>query len=422
MDDYEKIEKIGSGSYGIVNKCRHKRTGEVVAIKKFLETEADPQIRKIAVREVKMLKALKHGNLVCLRDVFRRKKKLHMVFEFIDHTLLNEVEKHPKGLPTEMVQKITWQVLSAIEFCHQNDVVHRDVKPENVLVSDKLLVKLCDFGFARQLDGPPALYTDYVATRWYRAPELLVGDVRYDSKVDVWAIGCLFGEMLTGRPVWPGKSDVDQMWRIICTLGETTKRLEHIYNDNPFFTRKIPSCKPSEIITLQARYGKYGPQIVEFMELMLKHSSKDRGSCTDVKAHSYFDGFRDWFMPELEKLFAEPPLTINPPAQDAATVAKVDHDAGRQIGVKQQRAGEGIKQTGQMIDSMTLGAPPAQQQRNRRTHAKNSSQFISLKDPKKRKQKLSLLSNGTKRKPATSLKIFKEEEKSRGFHLPSIGK
>lgn len=422
MEDYEKLEKIGSGSYGIVNKCRHKGTGEVVAIKKFLETEADPQIRKIAVREVKMLKALKHGNLVCLKDVFRRKKKLHMVFEFIDHTVLNELDKYPKGLPTEMVQKITWQVLSAIEFCHQNDVVHRDVKPENILVSEKLLVKLCDFGFARRLDAPPAMYTDYVATRWYRAPELLVGDVRYDSKVDVWAIGCLFGEMLTGRPVWPGKSDVDQLWRVICTLGAPTKRLEHIFHSNSFFEgRKIPTCDPATIITLQARYGKFGPQIVEFMEIMLKHCSSDRGSCTDVKAHGYFDGFRDWFMPELEKLFAEPPMTINPPAQESHTIATVDRE--RQIGVKQQRASEGsIKQTSQMIDSMTLGVP-GQQRRSHRTHAKHASQFISLKDPKKRKQKLSGLSNGTqKRKPATSLKIFKDEEKSRGFHLPSIGK
>ena len=213
LDRYERICKIGEGSYGIVFKCRHKETGNVVAIKKFVETEDDPLIRKIAMREIRMLKQFKHENLVNLIEVFRKKRKLHLVFEYCEHTVLDELERNPKGISEHHVKRIVWQTIRGIEFCHKNSCIHRDVKPENILITKDGTVKLCDFGFARLLNGPGAEYTDYVATRWYRSPELLVGDTVYGPPVDIWAIGCLFGEMLTAQPIWPGKSDVDQLYK-----------------------------------------------------------------------------------------------------------------------------------------------------------------------------------------------------------------
>ena len=219
VDRYEKICKIGEGSYGIVFKCRNKENHNIVAIKKFVETEDDPLIRKIAMREIRMLKQLKHENLVCLIEVFRRKRKLHLVFEFCDYTILDELEKHSKGLKEDKVKSILWQTIRGVLFCHENSCIHRDIKPENILLTKDGTVKLCDFGFARLLNGPGAEYTDYVATRWYRSPELLVGDTMYGPPVDIWAIGCLFGELLTGQPIWPGKSDVDQLYLIQKSLG-----------------------------------------------------------------------------------------------------------------------------------------------------------------------------------------------------------
>ncbi|CAO2604352.1 Cyclin-dependent kinase-like 4 [Lemmus lemmus] len=191
MEKYEKLAKIGEGSYGVVFKCRNKSSGQVVAIKRFVESEEDPVVKKIALREIRMLKQLKHPNLVNLIEVFRRKRKMHLVFEYCDHTLLNELERNPNG----------------------------DVKPENILITKQGMIKICDFGFARILTVPGDAYTDYVATRWYRAPELLVGDTKYGSSVDIWAIGCVFAELLTGHPLWPGQSDVDQLYLIIRTLG-----------------------------------------------------------------------------------------------------------------------------------------------------------------------------------------------------------
>ncbi|CAF3037314.1 unnamed protein product [Rotaria socialis] len=127
MDKYEKIKKIGEGSYGQVFKCRNKDTGETVAIKKFIESDDDPAIKRIAMREIRMLKHLKHENLVNLIEVFKtkRKHKLHLVFEYCDRTVLDELESHRNGVPETMIKKITYQVLNAVEFCHRHNCIHR---------------------------------------------------------------------------------------------------------------------------------------------------------------------------------------------------------------------------------------------------------------------------------------------------------
>ncbi|KAM3184637.1 Cyclin-dependent kinase-like 1 [Hymenolepis weldensis] len=231
MERYEKITRIGEGAYGVVFKCRNRHTGEIVAIKKFTESEEDPVIHRIAMREIRTLKVdlirfdfncvqLKHPNLINLIEVFKRRKRLHLVFQYVDHTLLNELEQNPSGLKKNQVIGFTWQLLQAVHFCHEHNFIHRDVKPENILITKARQLKLCDFGFARTLTGPDDRYTDYVATRWYRAPELLVGDTQYGPPVDIWAIGCVVAEMLTGSPLWPGRSDLDQLFQIISTLGK----------------------------------------------------------------------------------------------------------------------------------------------------------------------------------------------------------
>eukprot|EP00039_Didymoeca_costata_P008175 m.108781 g.108781 ORF g.108781 m.108781 type:complete len:410 (-) comp13979_c0_seq4:1340-2569(-) len=305
MEKYERLGKIGEGSYGVVIKCRHRGTGRTVAIKKFLETEEDPQIRKIALREVRMLKQLRHGNLVNLQEVFRRKRKLHLVFEFIDRTVLDELDANPSGLPLESIQKITFQVLRAVSFCHQNNVIHRDVKPENILISKTYVVKLCDFGFARSLAGPGAMYTDYVATRWYRAPELLVGDTQYGKAVDVWAVGCVFCEMLTGRPLWPGKSDIDQLYRIVQTLGPLTSRHAQVFCSNSYFSGlQVPRIGNHELQPLTRRYAAFDEVCIKFMTAALVIEPSERLDCQQLLSHQFFDlkGFRDWFETELENL------------------------------------------------------------------------------------------------------------------------
>ncbi|XP_062523467.1 cyclin-dependent kinase-like 1 [Corticium candelabrum] len=301
MEKYEKLNKIGEGSYGVVFKCRVKETGQVVAIKKFVESEDDPVIRKIAMREVRMLKQLKHGNLVNLLEVFRRKRKLHLVFEFCDHTVLNELDNSPRGLDGKYVKRIVWQILQAVLYCHSHNCIHRDVKPENILITKNGIIKLCDFGFARVLTGPGGEYTDYVATRWYRAPELLVGDTQYGPAVDIWAIGCVFAELIDGQALLPGKSDVDQLFLIRKTIGELIARHRHIFSTNSLF-RGVTIPLPSHPEPLEVRYPTASPETMSFMKCCLSQDPACRSTCSELLDHSYFDGFREWFVPELERL------------------------------------------------------------------------------------------------------------------------
>ncbi|XP_018010814.1 cyclin-dependent kinase-like 4 isoform X2 [Hyalella azteca] len=297
MEKYEKISKIGEGSYGMVYKCRVKDTGELVAIKKFMESEDDPLIRKIALREIKMLKSLKHPNLVNMIEVFRRKRKLHLVFEYCDHTLLGEMEKNPKGFPEKETKKIIYQLVEAVRFCHESNVIHRDVKPENVLITRRGVVKLCDFGFARMLTNES--YTDYVATRWYRAPELLVGDTKYGAPVDVWAIGCVMAEMIRGEALWPGKSDLDQLHIIKKTLGELLPYHMKVFSSNDFFRGlKLPETGIRE--TLEAKMpASISTDALDFLKKCLDVDPSKRMTCKQLLTHPYFDNF-SYSLPEEE--------------------------------------------------------------------------------------------------------------------------
>ncbi|XP_060071792.1 cyclin-dependent kinase-like 4 [Ylistrum balloti] len=302
MEKYENLGLVGEGSYGMVLKCRHKETGQLVAIKKFLESEDDKMVKKIALREVRMLKQLRHDHLVNLIEVFRRKKRLYLVFEFVDHTVLDELEKCPNGLDENTVRRILWQVLKGIEFCHLHNIIHRDIKPENILVSKSGIVKLCDFGFARTLAQPGETYTDYVATRWYRAPELLVGDTKYGRAVDVWAIGCLLAEMLTGEPLFPGESDIDQLYHIVKCFGNLTQRHKEVFLNNPMFVgMRTPEVR--EVSPLEKKFTRISSFSLDVMKQCLRLDPDDRPSCSQLLKHEFFnkDGFCARFSQDLKQ-------------------------------------------------------------------------------------------------------------------------
>ncbi|ELK37917.1 Cyclin-dependent kinase-like 3 [Myotis davidii] len=234
MEMYETLGKVGEGSYGTVMKCKHKDTGQIVAIKIFYETP-EKSVNKIATREIKFLKQFHHENLVNLIEVFRQKKKIHLVFEFIDHTVLDELQHYCHGLESKRLRKYLFQIIRAIEYLHNNNIIHRDIKPENILVSQTGIIKLCDFGFARMLAAPGDIYTDYVATRWYRAPELVLKDTSYGKPVDIWALGCMIIEMATGNPFLPSSSDLDLLHKIVLKVGNLTPHLQNFFSKSPIF-------------------------------------------------------------------------------------------------------------------------------------------------------------------------------------------
>ncbi|XP_059048688.1 cyclin-dependent kinase-like 1 [Achroia grisella] len=317
MDKYEQLAVVGEGSYGVVLKCRRRDNGQLVAIKKFLETEDDAAVRKMALREIRMLKKLRHDHLVNMIEVFRRKRRFYLVFEYLDHTLLDELEASPGGLGEDTAKKHLYQLLKGIEYCHQNSIIHRDVKPENVLVSNAGIVKLCDLGFARALAAPGEPYTEYVATRWYRAPELLVAEHRYGPEVDIWAIGCLFAEMLTGDPLFPGDSDIDQLALIIRIVGKLAPRHQQVV---------------SRLAAAAAGVGaaRGGPGLPgagaarDLLAVCLRTEPRARPPASALLRHKYFitDGFAENFNAELRKKLGkeiEPPPaqqnTARPPGK-----------------------------------------------------------------------------------------------------------
>ncbi|XP_030804140.1 cyclin-dependent kinase-like 2 isoform X1 [Camarhynchus parvulus] len=303
MDKYQVLGLVGEGSYGMVTKCRNRESGQIVAVKKFLESDDDAAVRKIALREIKLLKQLRHENLVNLLDVCKRKKRWYLVFEFVDHTVLDDLEDSPNGLDFERVRKYLFQIMRAIAFCHSHNIIHRDIKPENILVSQSGVVKLCDFGFARPLATSGEAYTDYVATRWYRAPELLVGDSKYGRPVDVWAVGSLITEMLTGEPLFPGDSDIDQLYHITKCLGNLIPRQQELFYKNPLFAgMKLPEVK--ELESLEKRYPKLPAAALELAKECLQMDPDKRPSCAQLLQGDFFnkDGFAERFTQELKQI------------------------------------------------------------------------------------------------------------------------
>ncbi|KAM6401176.1 cyclin-dependent kinase-like 2 isoform 1-T1 [Pluvialis apricaria] len=301
MEKYQVLGLVGEGSYGVVTKCRNKESGQIVAVKKFLESEDDAVVRKIAVREIKLLKQLRHENLVNLLEVCKKKKRWYLVFEFVDHTVLDDLEAFPNGLDYSRVRKYLFQIMRGIAFCHSHNIIHRDIKPENILVSQSGVIKLCDFGFARTLAASGEAYTDYVATRWYRAPELLVGDTKYGKAVDVWAIGALITEMLTGEPLFPGDSDIDQLYHITKCLGNLIPRHQELFYKNPLFAgMRLPEVKEAE--SLDKRYPKLSAAVLDLAKKCLQIDPDKRPSCAELLQCDFFnkDGFAERFTQELK--------------------------------------------------------------------------------------------------------------------------
>ncbi|ORC87420.1 putative mitogen-activated protein kinase, putative,kinase [Trypanosoma theileri] len=341
MEGYETLGVLGEGTYGVVVKARHRATGRLVAIKKYKQAEDDDHVRKTSLREIRVLKQLRHPNVISLLDVFRRDGKLYLVFEYVENTILQLIEEKRHGLPPEDVRRYTYQLLNGVDYCHAHNIIHRDVKPENILVSKEGLLKLCDFGFARQLSSK-GKYTDYVATRWYRAPELLVGDVSYGKAVDVWAIGCIFSELSDGQPLFPGESDLDQLSLILRTCGPVPNRMVDIFEHNSLYRRVMFPSTPIEL-TLRQRFHKFPEPWLEFLTSCLRTDPAERPSCAALMNFPYFteDNFRAEYEVELRRLFqqSQQGLKSNVEPQTVSSPLSL-HSKGQPLGTELEEGGE----------------------------------------------------------------------------------
>ena len=292
---YEVLGIVGEGAYGIVYKCLNKETNKYVAVKKFKETH-DKLVQKTMKRELAMLQLLRHENVVEFQESFVSKGNFFLVFEYVEKNLLEVLEESPHGLSPKLIRSLVYQMCKAVSYLHKNNMIHRDVKPENLLIDENFNLKLCDFGFARKVklnknNNNIDTMTDYVATRWYRSPELLLSGGIYGPEVDYWAIGCIMGELADGNPMFPGEDEVDQLDCIIKILGNLPENLVNMYYENPIYNGKdLFKIKKPE--TLEKRYmGILSPTAIDFMKGLLELDPTKRLSGDNVFKHKYFSIF-----------------------------------------------------------------------------------------------------------------------------------
>ena len=264
------------------------------------------QIQKTALREIQVLKLLQpHEHIVNLIEVFRHDSRVYIVFEQLQRTLLEEIQGS-RGLKELDAKKIIYQMMKACQHMHTKGVMHRDIKPENMLMSRNGVLKVCDMGFARYLSNTQPL-SEYVSTRWYRAPEVLVSHA-YDAGIDIWAVGCIFCELLTGKPLFAGKNEIDMMGLILEMFNgseELPEDLRNTFNQNNMFgSKQLPFPRAEEFDydkTLQARLEKCQASnaAVSFARECLRLDPKQRPSASELLKHDYFNNFREQFDDEI---------------------------------------------------------------------------------------------------------------------------
>ncbi|EOD10204.1 hypothetical protein EMIHUDRAFT_444655 [Emiliania huxleyi CCMP1516] len=303
MEKYQKIEKIGEGTYGVVYKARDRQSGELAALKKIRLEAEDEGIPSTAIREISILKELQHPNIVRLHDVIHTEKKLTLVFEYLDQDLKKYLDSCPDGADSRMIKRALLQLLRGVAFCHDRRVLHRDLKPQNLLINKQGELKLADFGLARAFAIPVRSYTHEVVTLWYRAPDVLMGSRKYSTPVDIWSVGCIFGEMASGRPMFPGCSEHDQVMRIFKVLGTPTEETWPSMIDLPEYKSDWPKFEAVPLSTVAPNLDALG---LDLLSRMLRYEPSRRVSAKEALEHAYFEGVAEEMQKEMNSPAAAP--------------------------------------------------------------------------------------------------------------------
>ncbi|XP_029554744.1 serine/threonine-protein kinase ICK [Salmo trutta] len=284
MNRYTTLRQLGDGTYGSVILGRSLESGELVAIKK-MKRKFYSWEECMNLREVISLKKLNHANVVKLKEVIRENDHLYFVFEYMKENLYQLMKDRSRLFPESAVRNIMFQILQGLAFIHKHGFFHRDMKPENLLCMGPELVKIADFGLAREIRSRPP-YTDYVSTRWYRAPEVLLRSTSYSSPIDQWAVGCIMAELYTLRPLFPGSSEVDTIFKICQVLGTPKK------NDWPegfqlsvAMNFRWPQCVPSNLRSL---IPNASTEAIHLMRDLLQWDPKKRPASAQALRYSYF--------------------------------------------------------------------------------------------------------------------------------------
>ena len=307
---YEIMQKVGKGAYGVVWRAMDKQTQQVVALKKVFGAFQNATDAQRTYREITILRQLRsHPYIVGLINVHRSENDtdIYLVFECLETDVHAVIRA---GILMDVHQRfIFWQLLCALKYCHSAGLVHRDLKPSNLLILSDSTIKLCDFGLSRVIETdhpseemPESELTDYIATRWYRAPEILFGSTKYSYGIDLWAAGCILAELVSGRPLFPGASTMDQLERVISLTGPPNQ--EEINSMESSFAQTMLSnlsySRPR--LVLEEKLAGASPEAIDLIKQLCQFNPNNRPSAAKCLEHPYVAQFHN---PQKELVAAE---------------------------------------------------------------------------------------------------------------------
>ncbi|KAE8357384.1 kinase-like domain-containing protein [Aspergillus caelatus] len=284
---FQQLEKLGEGTYATVFKGRNNQTGELVALKEIhLDTEEGTP--STAIREISLMKELQHENILSLYDVVHTENKLMLVFEYMDKDLKRYMDTHGNRgqLEPNIIKSFVYQLLRGVAHCHENRILHRDLKPQNLLINTKGQLKLADFGLARAFGIPVNTFSNEVVTLWYRAPDVLLGSRSYNTSIDIWSIGCILAEMYTGRPLFPGTTNEDQLLKIFRVMGTPSEISWPGISKFPEYKPDFPVYATQDLRQVVSRIDHLG---VDLLRRMLQLRPEMRISAASALKHSWFN-------------------------------------------------------------------------------------------------------------------------------------
>ncbi|XP_058245710.1 cyclin-dependent kinase 17-like isoform X5 [Hemibagrus wyckioides] len=303
LETYIKLDKLGEGTYATVYKGRSKLTDNLVALKE-IRLEHEEGAPCTAIREVSLLKDLKHANIVTLHDIIHTDKCLTLVFEYLERDLKQYMDDCGSIMCVHNVKIFLFQLLRGLAYCHRRKVLHRDLKPQNLLINDRGELKLADFGLARAKSVPTKTYSNEVVTLWYRPPDVLLGSTEYSTPIDMWGVGCIFYEMITGRPLFPGSTVEDELHLIFRILGTPTEESwPGVSTSEEFRNYNFPRYRPEPLVNHAPRIDSDGDDLI--MQL-LKFEARQRISAEEALRHPYFKclGEQVQHLPDTASIFS----------------------------------------------------------------------------------------------------------------------
>ncbi|XP_076046653.1 cyclin-dependent kinase 10-like isoform X2 [Oratosquilla oratoria] len=288
VGDFEKLNRVGEGTYGVVYRARDKRSNEIVALKKMRMEKEKDGMPISGLREIMLLQACKHKNIVCLKEVVvgRSLESIFLVMEYCEQDLASLLDNMQMPFMESQVKCIIIQVMKGLAYLHSKQIIHRDLKVSNLLLNNVGTLKIADFGLARELGFPISPMTPQVVTLWYRAPELLFQAKSQTTAVDMWAVGCILGELLLHKPLLPGKSEVDQIDLIINLLGTPNDNIWPGFSSLP--AMKTFTLKEQPYNNLKTRFPRLSTAGHRLLNFLFMYNPERRATATECLESSYF--------------------------------------------------------------------------------------------------------------------------------------